>query len=125
MRASNVEAAWNKAESCLASVRTDHAHYHEVAMPAYLEEAQRQAAEDYLQSDDFNSGMVTQYKEGMWDMKAEFNMYNPTVDGVDWSFVPEVSEEIVAEEHEDQVEEGEVTGATRVPKEVVILDEPE
>ncbi|GMN47283.1 hypothetical protein TIFTF001_016463 [Ficus carica] len=41
---------------------------------------------------------------------------------VDWSFVPEESEETAAE---GAVEEGEVTGAAPAPENVVVLDDPD
>ena len=59
-------------------------------------------------------------------MKAGFALTNPMVTGIDWSFVLEVSEVIAVEGEVAQgVEEGEVTGTVRVPKEVVIIDELE
>ena len=61
----------------------------------------------------------------MRDMKAGFALTNPTVTGVDWSFVPKMSGETVAKEEGIRaVEEGEVTGVARKPEEVII-DEPE
>ena len=56
-------------------------------------------------------------------MKAGFNLTNPTIIGVDWSFVPEISRETVAEDQ--ALEEGEVTGGAREAEDVVILDELE
>ena len=53
-----------------------------------------------------------EYKEGMQDMKADFTMFNPTVIGADWSFMPEISGETTAEEDgmaTGGAEEGEVT----------------
>ncbi|GMN54097.1 hypothetical protein TIFTF001_023230 [Ficus carica] len=59
-------------------------------------------------------------------MKVGFALANPTVIGVDWSFVPEVSGDTVVEEGQaPEAEEGEVTGGANVAEEVVILDEPE
>ena len=58
----------------------------------------------------------------MRDLKAGFTMANPSVVGVDWSFVPEKSEETAAEE---VPEEGEVSDAVRVPEDVVVLNDLE
>ena len=58
-------------------------------------------------------------------MKAGFAMTNSTFTGVDWSFVPEVSGETVAEEGQappEGAEEGEVTGGTHVAENVVVLN---
>ncbi|GMN38457.1 hypothetical protein TIFTF001_007699 [Ficus carica] len=60
------------------------------------------------------------YREGMRDMKAGFTAANPSLVGVDWSFVPAESEETMAE---DPPEEGEVTGAARDLEDVIILDD--
>ena len=61
-------------------------------------------------------------------MKAGFAMNNPTVTGVDWSFVPEISGDTVAEEDgapPAEAKEREVTGGVHATEDVVILDEPE
>ena len=95
-------------------------------MPAALEDARQQAVEDFTQSDYFNSRLLAEYKEGTRDMKAGFALTNPMVTGIDWSFVLEVSEVTAVEGEVAQgVEEGEVTGTVRVPKEMVVVDEPE
>ncbi|GMN54061.1 hypothetical protein TIFTF001_023206 [Ficus carica] len=60
------------------------------------------------------------YREGMRDMKAGFTAANPSLVGVDWSFVLAESEEIMAE---DPPEEGEVTGAARDLEDVIVLDD--
>ena len=110
-----------RARDELASARAEHARYLEVALPAALEDARTQAVEDFLRSEDFHSRLVTEYHEGMRDMKAGFRIANPSVVGVDWSFVPEESGETAAAEI---IEEGEVSGAARAPEEVVVLDDP-
>ncbi|GMN60598.1 hypothetical protein TIFTF001_029689 [Ficus carica] len=53
-------------------------------------------------------------------MKAGFTAANPSLVGVDWSFVPAKSEETVVE---DPPEEGEVTGAARDLEDVIVLDD--
>ena len=61
-------------------------------------------------------------------MKASFAMNNPTVTVVDWSFVPEISGDTVAEEDGAppvEAEEREVTRGVYTTEDVVILDEPE
>lgn len=50
-----------------------------------------------MQSDHFNARLLAEYKEGMRDMKVDFAMTNPTVTGVDWSVIPEVSGETAVE----------------------------
>ncbi|GMN18886.1 hypothetical protein TIFTF001_045094 [Ficus carica] len=87
---------------------------------AELEEAQAQAVADFLGSEDFNERVAQMYREGMRDMKAGFTAANPSLVGVDWSFVPTESEETVAEE---PPEKGEVTGAVRELGDVIILDD--
>ncbi|GMN20210.1 hypothetical protein TIFTF001_043032 [Ficus carica] len=94
--------------------------YVRVALPAALEEARAQAVADFLGSEDFNERVAQMYREGMRDMKAGFTAANPSLVGVDWSFVPAESEETVAEE---PPEEGEVTGTTRELGDVIILDD--
>ncbi|GMN49678.1 hypothetical protein TIFTF001_018841 [Ficus carica] len=64
----------------------------------------------------------------MKDMKAGFNLTNPTVIEVDWSFVPEISGKTATEEGQassEEPEEGEVTGGTHIAENVVVLDEQE
>ncbi|GMN52478.1 hypothetical protein TIFTF001_021621 [Ficus carica] len=63
----------------------------------------------------------------MRDMKVGFNLTNPTVTGVDWSFVPKISEETAAKEGlaPQRPDEGEVIGGIHVVENVVVLDEPE
>ncbi|GMN61762.1 hypothetical protein TIFTF001_030850 [Ficus carica] len=109
--------AMNKAERDLTSARAEHERYLEVVLLA----ARAQAVEEYLQSEDFKARLVTEYQEGMRDMKAGFITTNPSLVEVDWSFVPEESEEIAAEE---AFEEGEVSGAAPLPENVVVLDDP-
>ncbi|GMN21213.1 hypothetical protein TIFTF001_047253 [Ficus carica] len=58
----------------------------------------------------------------MRDMKAGFTAANPSLVGVDWSFVPAESEETTVEEIS---EKGEVSGAARAPEDIVVLDDPE
>ncbi|GMN30726.1 hypothetical protein TIFTF001_041497 [Ficus carica] len=116
-----MEESLRRAQDELASVRAEHARYLEVAIPAALADARAQAVEDFLGSEDFHSRLVAEYQEGMRDMKAGFRMVNPSVVGVDWSFVPEEFGETAAE----IIEEGEVSGAARTPEKVVVLDDPE
>ena len=108
-----MEAALKKAEEDLAAARASHQRYLEVALPAALEDARASALAEYLESEDFRARLVVEYNDGMRDMKAGFTATNPSLVGVDWSFVPAWSDETVAEE---AVEEGEVTGAARVPE---------
>lgn len=56
----------------LASIRAEHSRYIDVALPAALEDARVQAVEDFLNSEDFSSRLLTEYKKGMQDMKARF-----------------------------------------------------
>nr|GMN67058.1 hypothetical protein TIFTF001_036115 [Ficus carica] len=86
---------------------------------ADLASARAQAVDEYLQSDEFQARLVTAYKDGMRDMKLGFTDANPTLVGVNWSFLPEESGETMVE---DASEEGEVSGAVRAPEEVVVLD---
>ena len=83
--------------------------------------------EDYQNSTEFDARLLAEYKEGMRDMKAGFATSNPTMTGVDWSFVLEVFGETAVEEGEAQLEaeEGEVIGGARAVEDVVILDKPE
>ncbi|GMN20150.1 hypothetical protein TIFTF001_050008 [Ficus carica] len=89
--------ALRKAENDLASARAEH--------------------DRYIKFEDFNSRLVAEYQEGMRDMKAVFTAANPSVVGVDWSFVLAESEETAIEEVQ---EEGEVSCATNVPEDVVL-----
>ncbi|GMN47960.1 hypothetical protein TIFTF001_017134 [Ficus carica] len=109
---------WAKQE--LAAARAEHRRYLEVAFTAALVDARVQAVEEYLRSEDFRARLVSEYQEGMRDMKADFIATNPSLVGVDWSFVPEELEETAAE---GAVEEGEVTGAAPAPENVVVLDD--
>ncbi|GMN51145.1 hypothetical protein TIFTF001_020299 [Ficus carica] len=109
--------AMNKAERDLASARAEHERYLKVTLPA----ARAQAVEEYLQSEDFKARLVIEYQEGMQDIKVGFIATNPSLVGVDWSFVPEESEKIAVDE---AFEEGEVSGAARLPENMVVLDDP-
>lgn len=111
-----LEEALRKAKEELAAVRAEHTRYLDVALPAALEEARTQAMEDYTQSEDFESRLVTMYQDGMRDMKAGFTLANPSLVRVDWSFVPE--------DFEDELEEGELPGVS-LPGDAIVLDEPE
>ena len=132
-RVSEAEAARVRAEETLrqvrgelASAKAEHVRFAEVDFPAALEAARAQAVDEYLQSDDFNSRLLAEYQDGMRDMKAGFRHANPTLVGVDWSFVPAESGESDADEDDGQAaEEGEVTGATRTEDEVVVIDDAE
>ncbi|GMN47478.1 hypothetical protein TIFTF001_016646 [Ficus carica] len=84
---------------------------------ADLAAARAHAVDEYLQSDEFQARLVAEYKDGMRDMKLGFTDANPTLVGVNWSFLPEESGETLVE---DAPEEGEVSGAVRAP--VVVLD---
>ncbi|GMN47899.1 hypothetical protein TIFTF001_017071 [Ficus carica] len=117
-----MEEALRKAQNDLSSARAEHDRYTKIVLPAVLEEARAWAVEDFLQSEEFNSCLVAEYQEGIWDMNAGFTAANPWVVGVNWSFVPEESKETTVEEVQD---EGEVSGAPRVPEDVVVLDDPE
>ena len=129
-RASEAETALKRVEDELASLHAEYNRYIQVALPATLEDARQQEVEDFKQSEEFNSRLLAEYKDGMRDMKASFALTNPTVTGVDWSFVPEMSgETAVEEEGTGTVKEGEVTGVARDPVEVVeatgVAREPE
>ncbi|GMN69122.1 hypothetical protein TIFTF001_038180 [Ficus carica] len=115
-----LEEALRKAEQELASARAEHERYVRAALPAALEEARAQVVADFLGSEDYNERVVKMYREGMRDIKAGFTAANPSLVGVDWSFVPAKSEETVAE---DPPEEGEVTGAARDLEDVIVLDD--
>ncbi|GMN60007.1 hypothetical protein TIFTF001_029094 [Ficus carica] len=117
-----MEAAKKTAEQELAAARAEHKRYLEVAFPAALADARVEAVEEFLRSEDFRARLVSEYQEGMRDMKAGFIAANPSLVGVDWSFVPEESEETVTE---GAAEEGEVTGAAPAPENVVVLDDPD
>ncbi|GMN24479.1 hypothetical protein TIFTF001_043784 [Ficus carica] len=117
-----VEAAKKKAEQELASARAEHQRYLEVAFPAALANARAEAVEEFLHSEDFEARLVSEYQEGMRDMKAGFISANPTLVDVNWSFVPEESEEPAVE---GEAEEGEVTGAAPAPENLVVIDDPD
>ncbi|GMN20858.1 hypothetical protein TIFTF001_044685 [Ficus carica] len=117
-----MEAAKKTAEQELAAARAEHKRYLEVAFPAALADARVEAVEEFLRSEDFRARLVSEYQEGMRDMKAGFIAANPSLVGVDWSFVSEKSEETAVE---GAVEEGEVTGAAPAPENVVVLDDPD
>ncbi|GMN32800.1 hypothetical protein TIFTF001_048208 [Ficus carica] len=108
------------AEQELASARTEHERYVRAALPAAREEARGQAVADFLGAEDYNERVAQMYREGMRDMKAGFTATNPSLVGVDWSFVPIESEETVAE---DLPEEGKVTGAARDLEDIIVLDD--
>ncbi|GMN20742.1 hypothetical protein TIFTF001_043161 [Ficus carica] len=117
-----VEAAKKKAEQELASASAEHQRYLEVAFPAALANARAEAVEEFLHSEDFEARLVSEYQEGMRDMKAGFISANPTLVDVNWSFVPEESEEPAVE---GEAEEGEVTGAAPAPENLVVIDDPD
>ncbi|GMN20967.1 hypothetical protein TIFTF001_040008 [Ficus carica] len=117
-----MEAAKKTAEQELAAARAEHERYLEVAFPAALANARAEAVEEFLRSEDFQARLVSEYQEGMRDMKAGFISANPSLVGVNWSFVPEESEDTVVE---GAAEEGEVTGATPAPENVVVIDDPD
>ncbi|GMN73981.1 hypothetical protein TIFTF001_055760 [Ficus carica] len=58
----------------------------------------------------------------MRDMKAGFFSANPSLVDVNWSFVPEESEEPAVE---GAAEEGEVTSAAPAPENLVVIDDPD
>ncbi|GMN27968.1 hypothetical protein TIFTF001_049417 [Ficus carica] len=117
-----MEVAKKTAEQELAAARTEHKRYLEVAFPAALADARVEVVEEFLRSEDFRARLVSEYQEGMRDMKAGFIAANPSLVGVDWSFVPEESEETAAE---GVAEEGEVTSAAPALENVVVLDDPD
>ncbi|GMN28905.1 hypothetical protein TIFTF001_049481 [Ficus carica] len=117
-----MEAAKRKAEQELAAARAEHKRYLEVAFPAALANARAEAVEEFLHSEDFEARLVSEYQEGMRDMKAGFISANPTLVDVNWSFVPEESEEPGVE---GDAEEGEVTGAAPAPENLVVIDDPD
>ncbi|GMN69338.1 hypothetical protein TIFTF001_038391 [Ficus carica] len=117
-----MEATKKTAEQELAAARAEHKRYLEVAFPAALADARVRAVKEFLRSEDFRARLVSEYQEGIRDMKAGFIAANPSLVGVDLSFVPEESKETAAE---GAVEGGEVTGAAPAPENVVILDDPD
>nr|GMN65922.1 hypothetical protein TIFTF001_034987 [Ficus carica] len=117
-----MEAAKRKAEQELTAARAEHKRYLEVAFPAALANARAEAVEEFLHSEDFEARLVSEYQEGMRDMKAGFISANPTLVDVNWSFVPEESEEPGVE---GEAEEGEVTGAAPAPENLVVIDDPD
>ncbi|GMN31534.1 hypothetical protein TIFTF001_046524 [Ficus carica] len=117
-----MEAAKRKAEQELAAARAEHKRYLEVAFPAALANARAKAVEEFLHSEDFEARLVSEYQEGMRDMKAGFISANPSLVDVNWSFVPEESEEPGVE---GAAEEGEVTGAAPAPENLVVIDDPD
>ncbi|GMN50966.1 hypothetical protein TIFTF001_020133 [Ficus carica] len=92
----------NKAEEKVKAVeeKLEHSRYLQEVLPVALDQARLQAVEEYQNSAEFNARLLAEYNEEMRDMKADFAMTKPIVTGVDWSFVPEVSGETVAEEGE-------------------------
>ncbi|GMN23313.1 hypothetical protein TIFTF001_043666 [Ficus carica] len=117
-----MEAAKKKAEQELAAARAEHQRYLEVAFPAALANARAEAVEEFFRSEDFEARLVSEYQEGMRDMKAGFISANPSLVDVNWSFVPEESEEPAVE---GAAEEGEVTGAAPAPENLVVIDDPD
>ncbi|GMN22435.1 hypothetical protein TIFTF001_047435 [Ficus carica] len=117
-----MEATKKKAEQELAAARAEHQRYLEVAFPAALANARAEAEEEFLRSEDFQARLVFEYQEGMRDMKAGFISANPSLVDVNWSFVPEESEETAVE---GAAEEGEVTGAAPAPGNLVVIDDPD
>ncbi|GMN22282.1 hypothetical protein TIFTF001_043488 [Ficus carica] len=117
-----MEVAKKKAEQELAAARAEHGRYLEVAFPAALANARAEAVEEFLRSEDFQSRLVSEYQEGMRDMKAGFIATNPSLVDVNWSFVPEESEETAVE---GAAEEGEVTGAAPALENLVVIDDPD
>nr|GMN73997.1 hypothetical protein TIFTF001_052293 [Ficus carica]GMN74001.1 hypothetical protein TIFTF001_052294 [Ficus carica] len=117
-----MEAAKRTAEQELAPARAEHKRYLEVALPAALADARVEAVEEFLRSEDFQARLVSEYQEGMRDMKAGFIEAKPSLVGVNWSFVPEESEDTAIE---GAAEEGEVTGATPAPENLVVIDDPD
>ena len=112
-----VEKTLRKVERELSSARAEHERYTRVVLPAAIEEARAQAVADFLESAEYNDRVLEMYREGMGDMKAGFTAANPSLVGVDWSFVSAESGKTAAEEAS---EEGEVTGAAR---DLIILDD--
>ncbi|GMN69542.1 hypothetical protein TIFTF001_038591 [Ficus carica] len=117
-----MEVAKKKAEQELAAARAEHERYLEVAFPAALANARAEAVEEFLRSEDFEARLVSEYQEGMRDMKAGFISTNPSLVNVNWSFVPEESEEPAVE---GAAAEGEVTGAAPAPENLVVIDDPD
>ncbi|GMN73836.1 hypothetical protein TIFTF001_052260 [Ficus carica] len=117
-----MEAAKRTAEQELAPARAEHKRYLEVALPAALADARVEAVEEFLRSKDFQACLVSEYQEGIRDMKAGFIEAKPSLVGVNWSFVPEESEDTAIE---GATEEGEVTGATPAPENLVVIDDPD
>ncbi|GMN20173.1 hypothetical protein TIFTF001_043018 [Ficus carica] len=117
-----MEVAKKKAEQELAAARAKHGRYLEVAFPAALANARAEAVEEFLRCEDFEARLVSEYQEGMRDMKAGFIAANLSLVDVNWFFVPEESEET---DVEGAAEEGEVTGAAPAPENLVVIDDPD
>ncbi|GMN30287.1 hypothetical protein TIFTF001_041427 [Ficus carica] len=108
------------ADQAVEEAETSKSELEEALHKAEQELASARAVADFLGSEDFNERVAQMYCEGMRDMKAGFTAANPSLVGVDWSFLPAESEETVAEE---PPEEGEVTGTARELRDVIILDD--
>lgn len=127
-QAARAEEARKKAEGELSFVRSDHSHYLQEVLPVALDQARQQAVADYQRSEEFEARLLVEYKEGMRDMKASFAMANPTLIGLDWSFMPEISRETIGEGNGAVVgggEDGEVVGGAQVAEDVIVIKELE
>ena len=64
--------------------------------------------------------------KGMKDMKTSFDLANPTLTELNWSFIPKISGETVGEGDGAVVggsKEGEVTKVAQVTEDVVVINE--
>ncbi|GMN53243.1 hypothetical protein TIFTF001_022391 [Ficus carica] len=96
------------------------------------DEARKKAKEQATRAEEARkkakTRLLAEYKEGMRDMKTSFTLANPMLIGLDWSFMPEISGETVAEGEEAVVregEKGEVVKSTRSADDVVVIEQPE
>ncbi|GMN60395.1 hypothetical protein TIFTF001_029474 [Ficus carica] len=78
----DAEKRTSQVEDDLAATRSEYSRYIQEVHPAALDQARLQAVEEYQNSDEFNTCLLAEYKDGMRDMKAGFNLTNPTVTGV-------------------------------------------
>lgn len=82
-------------------------------LPTTLDQARRKVVINYQGFTEFEARLLTEYKDGMRDMKTSFILANPNLIGLDWSFMSEISVENQVDKPTviiDDGEEGEVTG---------------
>lgn len=114
-----------EAKNELALALSENFRYLQEVFPATLYQARKYAIAVYENSFEFEAPLLTKYKEGMKDIKASFTLANPSLIGLNWSFMPKISRETqvgnghgavvwVAEQSVVVVEELETTTKPRV-----------